>query len=125
MPKTLHIYDEMFRENIYFLGCKTFKELKKIAQKEIELDISEKDVLDSDGKMFEYYRDGIRCYLIWVKNFKKEPINKSMSILSHECLHVVMMIMERKGIKLKEKYNSEMYAYYLQFLMNKILSVYK
>ena len=63
--------------------------------------------------------DGTVTYLLAIKKW-----NKDFGLLSHECLHLANMILDRRGV-LPSFENDEPQTYLLQYIMNKCERVLK
>ena len=109
MGRIKHIYDEIYRQNIYYVCCPTYAEFCKIMKKELKMDWKPKDV---DGNFTVIESCGNLIGVIYTNSRKPD-------VVAHECLHAVSYFLRHKGIPLNDD-TEEAYAYYLQFLVRQI-----
>lgn len=112
MAKIEHIYDPIFKQNYYFINCKTHKKYREIVKKELQLEIEEKKY-PTDGGFQLIEKQGNPIALFWGDKNKPE-------IIAHECLHAISEVMRDKQIPLTYD-TEEVYCYLLQWLMREIL----
>jgi len=108
MKKPLKIYDEMYRNTFYVYYDWNYNNFVNYLLNNCKIDISQE--FETEGKcIFNKDNGNIHIYT----NSKKIPI------LAHECLHAVhFAIKDIGGMNDME----EIYTYYLEFLLNKILT---
>lgn len=117
--KTLHIYDPIYRENIWVLLSKDKRDyinLYKKWFKEMPENI-DYDHIQARYSVGECYNDNIDIHIIWFKKYHP-------ATLCHEILHCTRRILSTRGIDLSE-YTDEAYAYYQEFLMKSIIDGFK
>lgn len=108
--KILHIFDPIYRMNFYFIRANTWEEYSKIFYKEFKI---KEGVDPKDGKFSVVtHKDNIEIAVLWAND---------ISILSHECMHAVFWVMNKKDIKLCYE-SEEAFCYLHDFLMNSILN---
>ena len=107
----LHIWEPVYRINIYYIKTKSQKECLQIIKKEFGIELKKEK---SQAGHFGVMRasDGEEVGVIWAT----DNIN-----LAHECMHAVFWIAERRGLELHEK-SEEAYCYLHTFLMRTILT---
>ena len=113
--KCSHIYDELFMKNFYvYYGIKPaifIDEVKRIIGNVNQEDLNLKLL---DGKMIVYSKQGMPIIFIWTRY-------KNIPILVHECMHATHYVLNSKGFELCDEID-ELYAYYVQYLVRKILN---
>ena len=72
------------------------------------------------------YTDSGSDSLIWFSPYALEPeaAIEFPGLVSHECLHAVISVLSRKGIKPPRSSNDEHYTYYLEYLVNSVYTLY-
>lgn len=111
MSRIQHIYDEIYRQNIYYVCCPSYAEFCKIMKKELDMDWEQKQK-DVDGNFAVIENSGYLIGAIFTKD-------RSPDTVAHECLHAVSFFLRSRGIPLNDD-TEEAYTYYLQFLVREI-----
>ncbi len=113
--KIKHIFDPLFKQNIYYIGVKTNKEYLKILKKEYNLE----GKTDVAGRFQVIDKQGQKIGLIWAPK-------DNIPCIVHECMHAVNWYLGKRGIYLSfdaEGFdNGEIFAYCIEFLVKEILS---
>lgn len=103
--KVYHLYDYLYRENIYvFVGSP-----KKMAKK-----FPHFAPFDSCGRTFYPFDNKWPGVCIWLKK------HWDWHILAHEAVHAGNWILRNKGVIINRR-NDEALAYYVQFIMRDIM----
>lgn len=108
--KILHIYDPIFRQNYYYITCKTHKEYCQILKKEAGMNDEPKEGIDGHCSVFESNDNHI--IVLWTT--EKRP-----DLVAHEVMHGAGYVLMRKGIKFSDE-TEEIYCYLIQFIMRNI-----
>lgn len=90
----------------YITECDHLK-CKKIMEKELNQEIDSWEHKDSQG--FTEIDADPNIFVVWVK--KKNDVGT----LIHEITHLAIEILNDRGIKISEKENGEVLAYYLEY----------
>mgnify|MGYP001332340434 CR=1 FL=1 len=107
--KILHIFEPVFRVNIYWIKAKTEKEYKSIYEKQFNLPYTGNL---KDGKMCVLEQNGTPVIVLWAN----DEVN-----ISHECLHATFWILKEHGVILSEE-SEEIFCYLQGFLLRAILN---
>lgn len=101
----MHLYDELFRENIYiFVGM----------SERMEKEFPAFAPFDVDGKTFTPMVKKWPGVCLWIK------IKHDWHVLAHEAVHAGNHILWLKGVKLS-RLNDEALAYYVQWIMQSFM----
>lgn len=111
--KSCIIYEPLFNVDVYVQrGGKINDCIKRYAKK---LKVEAWTVEDNDSRMGHFTNIiGHKSGCIWLNE------KAGLGTVAHECFHAVCEILKRSGLKLNA-HTEEIYAYYLQFLINTIL----
>lgn len=112
MPKILHIFNDTYTENFYYINVKTHKQFRKVLLDELGYELKEHK--NSNGGFIVLEREGGLVGVIWAPR-------KNIPVLAHECLHAVNWSLSNKGFELTYE-SEEAYTYYLQFLLRVIIN---
>lgn len=105
----IHIYDPIFRFNIWYLTVKNFDKAKKALK---ILGIKHEFKTNNQGGFSVYERFGQEIGIMWTKGSKID--------ISHECCHATFYILEKSGIPHNVD-TDETYAYHQSFLFKCIV----
>ena len=105
-----HIYDNLFRQNVYYILSPDQKELVKIAKERLNIDLKERD--HTEGRFLTAEKSGCMVGIIWTSN-------RNSWIIAHEVTHATCWILDNKGIPLTFE-TEEVYCYMNQFLFREI-----
>lgn len=111
MGRIKHVYDDVWRQNYYYVCCPTHEELRKIIKKELNIDLEIKE--NTEGTFYVLESNGVQIYLIWTKY-------KKANIICHELMHAVSYGLRHKGLPLSDE-SEEAYCYLLDFLVRKLV----
>ncbi len=113
LPK--HIYDEVYRVNMYIFDNHTPEEVNRYLKKRFNLDSISFDNVQGKTWIFESNsKPSIELFAMWALD------GNDRSTIVHECFHMVHNILDSRGFKLCDD-NEEAYAYYLEYLYRKII----
>ena len=114
--QVVHIFDEVYRTNIYYLPKSNCLVLSDFTKRQFGAEEEEKS--GYDGRTLGYRKDGVVSYVIAMAETNKTP--KRLSQLAHECLHASLYILEDHGVQYDGD-NSEQLTYHVQWLFRKCL----
>lgn len=119
--KILHIYDHVYRENIWVLVSKDEKDYIKLYKKWFEELPPEGLIYDCIAARYSYgtakdKKGKFPVHIIWLKEI-------DIPALCHEIAHCTASILGKKSIPLCED-TDEAYAYHQEFLMKTILNAF-
>ena len=113
----IHIYDPIYRENIWVLISPDKKDYFKVYKQHFGKDAPDIDYDHIQARYSvgekEQDKEKFQIHLIWLKKF-------TIHHLVHELLHCVGYILRQKETYLSE-HTDEVYAYYMEFLVKEIL----
>lgn len=105
-----HIYDPIFRQNIYYILSTTQDDLVKVMKERLGIDAKKKD--GCEGRFLTAEKSGCLVGVIWTSN-------RNPWIITHEVTHATCWTLESKGVPLTFE-TEEVYAYMNQFLFREI-----
>lgn len=114
--KVGHIYDEIYKKNIYFIPNGNNRALKEFIR--IQFNGIYDEDRDFAGRTSNYFYNGLDYYIITLKKLNNKP--KSLSYLAHECLHVSLYILDNCGVDYDGD-NCEQLNYHFEWLFKKCL----
>jgi len=114
--KVGHIFDEIYRTNIYFIPKANIPIIKDFVKIQFDSDYEESPRFD--GRTLGFSNGKTIDYIIAMRDFNKGIVN--LSSLTHECLHVSLFILDDHGVDYNGE-NSEQLNYHLQWLFRKCL----
>lgn len=111
----LHIYDPVFKNNIYYILSPDQKVMCQIIKKRFGIT---KDVHEgTDGRFLSEKWQDYPIGIIWTRNRLPQTI-------AHEACHATFWALEDKGVKPGFE-TEEVYAYMIQFIMKEIMEYLK
>lgn len=89
--KVKSYYIDLYKKEVSFILGGSEKEAKEYFLKNYGYDLNSEEF---DGIAIEFVKNGLRKYYVWARFKTNYPV------ISHECLHVAMYILEAVGFKL-------------------------
>ena len=106
------IYNETFKSEIFFFWNCEKEEVIEMIMLEHGIDISDKLIGNDGGSLSFHFEDGDMS-ILWTRE-------NNVSILAHECIHVVTSLLKFRQIKTTYE-NQEIICYLVEWLLNKTI----
>jgi hypothetical protein len=97
----------LYGAEVWYITDCDHVECKQILEKKLNAEVENWEHADSMG-FTEIYADP-NVFVVWVKDKKDE------GTLIHELTHLAIEILNDRGVKLSERENGEVLAYYLEY----------
>lgn len=118
--KKISFYDEMYNiKYTVFVGGNSCQAFKCFA-KELGIHIDDY-IMENDALGTTFFRDESIC--IWVEDISPSALH--ISVLAHECYHATNMALQWRGVAPAKDSDDEHYAYYLSYLIEKIITEFR
>lgn len=110
-------YCKTWRENFYFFRGWKIEDFVLYLKKKYEYELEVDHYADGFYIEISLSKSGY-TYFIWTKG--KTKSTSDIATLAHECLHVTLLCLERRGVKF-DPFNSEPFTYLMAALIRAAL----
>lgn len=115
MKKPVHIYDPVFRRNIYSFHQWSQENFASYMAKNYKIKYD--NLTDYNGNTSEIVNGSNTIIILWTR--KSNPL-EAVSCLSHEAVHVTNMILKCAGVDIDTR-NDELQAYHTSMIVRETL----